>query len=87
MLSRKASSDGTLSGHRIIMHSGRFNLAGKYQSSVSFNSQYALIDFRQNVAVRDFKEFTYVFFSNSFREATLKSAQNSKTVQLLDTLT
>jgi hypothetical protein len=65
-------------------HSERFNLAGKYQSSLSFNSQYALIDFHQNVAVRDFKEeFTYVCFSSSFREATLKSAQNSKLVQLL----
>jgi hypothetical protein len=65
-------------------HAGRFKLAGKYQSSLNFNSEYALIDFRQNVDVRDFKEeFTYVCFSSSFREATLKSAQNSKVVTLL----
>ena len=65
-------------------HAGRFNLAGKYHSSLNYNSQYALIDFRQNVAVRDFKEeFTYVWFSSSFGKATLKTAQNFKIVQLL----
>jgi hypothetical protein len=65
-------------------HSGRFKDAGKYQSSLGFNSQYALIDFRQNVAVRDIKdEFTYVCFSSSFEEAMLKSAPNCKTVKLL----
>ena len=65
-------------------YAGRFSLAGKNQSSLDFNSQYALIDFRQNFTVRDYKEeFIYVCFSSSFEEATLKSAQNFKIVSLL----
>jgi hypothetical protein len=62
----------------------RFSPGGKYRSSLTANSQYALIDFRQNVAARNFKEdFVYVSFSDSFTEASLKCDQRSERVPLL----
>ena len=68
-------------------HSKRFEIGGKYRSSLIPNAQYALIDFRQNVGVRDYKnDFVYVGFSNSFEYATLKTAQYSQTVSLLSAI-
>lgn len=65
-------------------HSERFEIGGKYRTSLDANSQFALIDFRQNVGVRDFKDdFVYVSFSNSFERATLKIAATSQIISLL----
>lgn len=65
-------------------HLERFSTGGKYRSSLIPNSQYALIDFRQNVAARKFKEyFVYVSFSDSFKMASLKCDGKSESVSLL----
>jgi hypothetical protein len=54
--------------------SDRFSAGGKYESSLDANSQYALIDFRQNVKTRVIKEnFLYVNFVHSFKSAVIKS--------------
>jgi hypothetical protein len=64
-------------------HSEQLNLAEKYPSSLHIHSQFAWIDFRQNVATRDFKKDIHVCFSSSFHDATLTNGQNFKIVQLL----
>ncbi|KAJ3259872.1 hypothetical protein HK103_001763 [Boothiomyces macroporosus] len=68
-----------------IEHSQRFNIGGKYYPSLIRNSQYALIDFRQKIRVRDFKnDFLYVNFASNFEEATIRqSADNVRTISLL----
>ncbi|KAJ3320724.1 hypothetical protein HDV06_005017 [Boothiomyces sp. JEL0866] len=68
-----------------IEHSQRFNIGGKYYPSLISNSRYALIDFRQKIRVRDFKnEFLYVNFTSNFEGATIRqSADNVRTISLL----
>lgn len=65
-------------------HSERFDIGGKYQTSLTSYSNYALIDFRQNIAPRNLKdEFIYVSFSGDFMEAILQSSEKTQTVELL----
>jgi hypothetical protein len=64
-------------------HSKRFRVGGKYSPSLIPGSQYALIDFRQNVKVRKEKDsFMYVSFSDGYRTARIKSNEEVKTVML-----
>jgi hypothetical protein len=67
-------------------HSQRFGINGKYYASLVKDSKYALIDFRQSVEVRDFKDdFLYVHLLPTFAQATIKqSGAENVTISLLN---
>lgn len=63
-----------VNGDRAVEHSDRSETGGKYYASVTGNSRYVLIDFRQNKGVRRQRlGFLYVSFVDSYSKALVSS--------------